>query len=188
MFLFEKKSLFEYDPKVGGLTSNNFRQVYQASVAEQSEMAAELGQSGAAVVHTYAKVDANGELLRNADGSLITHKQRLGALDDHLPIVRVEGVILSVQKIMMPTDSVVVDCILGRGEGLDPYALEMQLQEQREVTLKNDIQAQRVKLAESIQTNTDLSPAEKVKLMKEIFTDGYPQQVCGCKGGMEDGN
>ena len=64
----------------------------------------------------------------------------------------------------------------------------MQLQEQREVTLKNDIQEQRVKLAESIQSNTDLSPAEKVKLMKEIFTEGYPQQVCGCKGGLEDGN
>lgn len=89
---------------------------------------------------------------------------------------------------MMPTDSVVVDCILGRGEGLDPYALEMQLQEQREVTLKNDIQEQRVKLAENIQTNTDLSPAEKLKLIKEILTDSCPQTICGCKGGNEDGN
>ena len=175
-----KKSLFGYDAKVGGLTESNYRQSYQTRLAQQSEIASESGDNAAPTIRTYT--------ITNPDGSTKTEVEKRGALDHILPIMRVDGVILSVQKVMMPTDSVVVDCVLGIGEGLDPYALAMQLQEQREATLKNDIQAERILLAKSIQSDTTLSAADKVKLMKEILTDCCPQTICGCKGGIEDGN
>lgn len=139
-------------------------------------------------------IDYRGEYhARNAEEAQTALELNKGSLDEELPVIRVQGIILKTQKLMMPTDSVIVDCVLGRGEGLDPYALEMQLQEQREATLKNDVQEERIKLAKSIQESA-LTPSEKVKLMKEILTDCCPQTICGCSrgslggGGLEDGN
>ena len=139
-------------------------------------------------------MDYRGEYhARNAEEVETALELKKPSLDEELPVIRVQGIILKTQKLMMPTDSVIVDCVLGRGEGLDPYALAMQLQEQREATLKNDVQEERIKLAKSIQESA-LTPSEKVKLMKEILTDCCPQTICGCSrgslggGGLEDGN
>ncbi|MGW7386562.1 hypothetical protein [Streptomyces sp. NPDC054794] len=74
----------------------------------------------------------------------------------------VPGVIMNVDKIVMRTDGVIVDAVLGQGDALDAYSNGLQVQAVRQRQLGNDREA----LGQKVVTDTD-NP--KAKIYKDIF-------------------
>lgn len=91
--------------------------------------------------------------------------------------ITVKGIIKNVTHRVMPTDSVIVDSILGQGEALDCFNLKMQDAAVIESQLNNDIKQQSIDIIESI-TN----PSEKAQMYKKVFGDccDVPQSGCNC--------
>ena len=67
---------------------------------------------------------------------------------------------------MLPTDSVIVDSILGQGEALDCFNLKLQDNAVLESQLNNDIKQQSIDIINAI---TD--PIERASLYKKVFGD-----------------
>jgi hypothetical protein len=86
-------------------------------------------------------------------------------------VVKVPGIILDVNRYVLPTDSVIVDALLGRGEALDCYNREAQMAtvaQQKIETYKQFIEAQKHKaMLDAI--NALPTAAEKVAAYKEFF-------------------
>lgn len=77
--------------------------------------------------------------------------------------ITVPGIIMNVDKIVMRTEGVVVDALLGQGNALDEYSQGLQLNAVRERALDNDREALGQKLV------TDNENA-KAKIYKDLFT------------------
>ncbi|MCO6494926.1 MAG: hypothetical protein J5I91_04485 [Bacteroidetes bacterium] len=91
--------------------------------------------------------------------------------------ITVKGIIKNVTHRVLPTDSVIVDSILGQGEALDCFNLKLQDNTVLESKLNNDIKQQSIDIINAI---TD--PAEKAAMYKKVFGDccDVPQSGCNC--------
>lgn len=76
--------------------------------------------------------------------------------------VTVPGVSMNVDKIVMRTDGIVVDAVLGQGEALDTYSHGLQTQAVRQRQLNNDREA----LGQKVVTDTD---NQKARIYKDVF-------------------
>ncbi|UCM88054.1 hypothetical protein [Streptomyces marincola] len=77
-------------------------------------------------------------------------------------VITVPGVIMSADKIVMRTDGVIVDAVLGQGEALDSYSGALQSQAVRQRNLDNDREA----LGQKIVSDQD---TVKARLYKDVF-------------------
>lgn len=93
--------------------------------------------------------------------------------------IKVKGIIKNVTHRVLPTDSVIVDSILGQGEALDCFNLKLQDSIVLESQLNNDIKQQSIDIINAI---TD--PAEKAAMYKKVFGDccDVPQSCCSAGG------
>ncbi len=91
--------------------------------------------------------------------------------------IQVKGIIKNITHRVLPTDSVIVDAILGQGEALDCFNIKLQDAEVVQANLLNDEKQQAIDIITSI---TD--PAEKAALYKKVFSDccDVAQSGCGC--------
>ncbi|MCO6494106.1 MAG: hypothetical protein J5I91_00295 [Bacteroidetes bacterium] len=98
--------------------------------------------------------------------------------------ISVRGIIKNVTHRVLPTDSVIVDSILGQGEALDCFNLKAQDNIILNAKLDNDIKQQSMDIIEAI---TD--PVEKAAMYKKVFGDccDVPQSGgYGCNCGSTD--
>jgi len=86
----------------------------------------------------------------------------------------VEGIILDVKKRMLRTDSVVVDALLGQGEALDCYNMNLQNQAVIKTDLENKALKQQIDTLEAI-----ADPVERANAYKKVFGNccEVPQSV-----------
>jgi hypothetical protein len=89
--------------------------------------------------------------------------------------ISVRGIIKNVTHRVLPTDSVIVDSILGQGEALDCFNLKLQDAAVLEAKLNNDIKQQSIDIINSI---TD--PVEKATMYKKVFGDCCDVSQSGC--------
>jgi hypothetical protein len=91
--------------------------------------------------------------------------------------IKVKGIIKNVTHRVLPTDSVIVDSILGQGEALDCFNLKLQDNTVLESRLNNDIKQQSIDIINAI---TD--PSEKAAMYKKVFGDccDVAQSGCNC--------
>jgi len=91
--------------------------------------------------------------------------------------ITVRGIIKNVTHRVLPTDSVIVDSILGQGEALDCFNLKLQDSTVLESQLNNDIKQQSIDIINAI---TD--PTERAAMYKKVFGDccDVPQSGCNC--------
>lgn len=89
----------------------------------------------------------------------------------------VNGVIVDITYRTLPTDSVVVDAILGQGEALDCYNMKLQDAAVAAVQLENSEKQQAINIIDGIENVND-----KATLYKKVFTNccDVPQSGCGC--------
>jgi hypothetical protein len=80
--------------------------------------------------------------------------------------ISVRGIIKNVTHRVMPTDSVIVDSILGQGEALDCFNLKLQDATVLEAELNNDVAQQKLEIINDIS-----DPTEKAALYKKVFGD-----------------
>jgi hypothetical protein len=102
---------------------------------------------------------------------------------------KVPGIIVSSQSIVMRTEDVVVDSLVGQGSALDLYAEKLQLEENRQRMLANDATELGNKLMESeLQRNEamlDLVKKKDVELLKacaeamRLTPPGVPKRMVG---------
>ena len=81
-------------------------------------------------------LDANSSYLRIKKDYVSTHHDPATGTE-----VTVPGIILSVDKHVMRTEGVIVESLLGQGQGLDDYSRGLQDEAIRDRKLKNDLQA-----------------------------------------------
>jgi hypothetical protein len=91
--------------------------------------------------------------------------------------IKVKGIIKNVTHRVLPTDSVIVDSILGQGEALDCFNLKLQDNAVLESQLNNDIKQQSIDIINAI---TD--PTERAAMYKKVFGEccDVPQSGCNC--------
>jgi hypothetical protein len=89
--------------------------------------------------------------------------------------ITVKGIIKNVTHRVLPTDSVIVDSILGQGEALDCFNLRLQDNAVLESKLNNDIKQQSIDIINAI---TD--PAERAAMYKKVFGDCCDVSQSGC--------
>jgi hypothetical protein len=78
----------------------------------------------------------------------------------------IEGVVMDTRDIVMRTDSIVVEALLGQADALDPYAMETQRAEAEAKTLRNE----REQLAhEDLEAIAD--PVQRAEAFKEMFNE-----------------
>jgi hypothetical protein len=96
--------------------------------------------------------------------------------------LRVEGVILNISHYTLRTDSVICDAVMGQGEALDCFNVQLQDAAVLSAQLQNYTTLQALQVIDGI---TD--PMEKAKLYKKVFGDccDVAQTGCNCnnKGG-----
>lgn len=83
--------------------------------------------------------------------------------------ITVPGVILSANKIVMRTEGVIVDAILGQGNALDDYSAGLQLSAVKQRELENKVRENRIDreiLGRGIITDTD---ADKAAIYAQVF-------------------
>jgi hypothetical protein len=87
----------------------------------------------------------------------------------------VKGIILDVTSRILRTPAVMVDAMLGQGEALDCYNMQLQDAAYTSAHLENKKSEQMIAILEGI---TD--PVEKAKLYKKVFTEccDVPQSCC----------
>ena len=88
---------------------------------------------------TPAVIDANGEY--DAPTSTDYYRFKIGSLAQGNTKHPVDGVLLSEQNIVMRTDSVIVEALLGQADALDNYSMEIQEAAARKETLANEREA-----------------------------------------------
>lgn len=91
--------------------------------------------------------------------------------------ITVNGVIKSVESRVLPTDSVIVDALLGQGEALDCFNLKLQDAAVLQANLENEAKQQAIDIIEGLADAT-----ERATLYKKVFTDccDVPQSGCNC--------
>jgi hypothetical protein len=98
--------------------------------------------------------------------------------------LRVEGIILNISHYTLRTDSVICDAVMGQGEALDCFNVQLQDAAVLSAQLQNYTTLQALQVIDGI---TD--PMEKAKLYKKVFGDccDVAQTGCNCnnKGGEE---
>ena len=97
--------------------------------------------------------------------------------------LKVPGVILNIQHYTLRTDSVICDALMGQGEALDCFNLQLQDAAVLSAQLQNYTTLQALQVIDGIS-----DPMEKAKLYKKVFGDccEVPQSGCTChKGGEE---
>ena len=92
--------------------------------------------------------------------------------------IDVNGVIKNVTSRVLPTDSVIVDALLGQGEALDCYNMRLQELAATQASLEND------KLQLGIDViNAQTTPTDKADKFNMVFkTWCCPDVNCGCGG------
>ncbi len=87
-------------------------------------------------------------------------------------VFNLEGVILNVQKTILPTDAVIIDAVLGQGEALDSYSTDIQLQKVETETLNNALIQQQIDRLELAQTIVNAaSPADKATIFEQVYKE-----------------
>ena len=91
--------------------------------------------------------------------------------------ITVKGIIKNVTHRVLPSDSVIVDSILGQGEALDCFNLKLQDNAVLESKLNNDIKQQSIDIINAIP-----DPTERATKYKKVFGDccDVPQSGCNC--------
>jgi hypothetical protein len=91
----------------------------------------------------------------------------------------VKGIIVDVTHRIINTPSLISEALLGQGEALDCYNMNLQSAGVTNAHLNNDKLAQAIAIIEGI---TD--PNDKATLYKKVFSDccDVPQSGCGCNG------
>ncbi len=91
--------------------------------------------------------------------------------------ITVNGIIKSVENRVLPSDSVIVDALLGQGEALDCFNLKLQDAAVVQANLENEAKQQAIDIIEGL---TDAT--EKATLYKKVFSDccDVPQIGCNC--------
>jgi hypothetical protein len=91
--------------------------------------------------------------------------------------IKVNGVIADITYRTLPTDSVIVDALLGQGEALDCFNLNLQDAAVLAADLENQEKQQALEII-----NTIGDPTQKATLYKKVFTDccDVAQSGCGC--------
>ena len=78
--------------------------------------------------------------------------------------IKVEGIILSVKKNTLFTDSVIVDSLLGQGEALDCFNAKMQDSVAQKADLENGLLQEAISVLQKLD-----DPALKVELLKALL-------------------
>ena len=96
---------------------------------------------------------------------------------DAASAVGINGVIVNVTRRVMPTDSLVVDSLLGQGEALDCYNMKLQDAAAVASRLENQEKEQAISIIDGITTAVD-----KAINYKKVFGTccEVPQSGCGC--------
>lgn len=105
-----------------------------------------------------------------ADGRLYYRFKRGPLAQDPSDTHRVDGVLLREREVVMATDSVVVEALLGQSDALDDYSRDLQVEAIREKQLAN----QREALAQKIITSGDANAAA---LFAQVFAPPAPVAV-----------
>lgn len=91
--------------------------------------------------------------------------------------IHVPGIIMDVREYVLRTDAVIVDALLGQGEALDCYNMNLQNEAVNKAKLDN------MKIQEAIDAIKAMDDAElKAKLLTQLNTEccDVPQSGCGC--------
>lgn len=92
-------------------------------------------------------------------------------LEDKYEDIKVPGVILSVNEYVMRTPSVIVDALLGQGEALDCYNINLQQQNVLSQEINNERMKQAIKIIDGFST-----PEDQAKNYKLVFGDCCPEK------------
>lgn len=134
-----------------------------------------------------------------------TYYRKSAALNQTAEDITVRGIIKNVTKRVMPTDSLVVDSLLGQGEALDCFNLHAQDAEIQRLQFENQMREKEVSIKEKeldfknkqlevLQQQIEIiqqigDPNTRAELYKKVFTNccDVPQSVgCGCGGDNEN--
>jgi len=85
--------------------------------------------------------------------------------------ISVPGVILSANKIVMRTEGIIVDAILGQGNALDTYSQGLQENVVKQRTLENDERQARVDQESLARDIVDADDEDKAKVFERVFRD-----------------
>lgn len=118
-----------------------------------------------------AQIDAQGDFAAPTPTKFYRFKR--GPLGQANLSEKVDGVLLSSQEIVMRTDSVIVEALLGQADALDNYAMEIQQAAATRETLANDREQMLQDALKAIQ-----SPEDRAEAAAKIF---------GCKADGEGG-
>ncbi len=105
---------------------------------------------------------------------------------------RVNGVVLSHDKVVMRTDNVVADLVLGEGVGLDDYAAGLQKQTVRRERVENQrIEMENVRMDAALAIldkaqKEGMSATDIAALYKELFVNGTPNKTVIFKDGSQE--
>lgn len=120
--------------------------------------------------------DEYGNCLGSPDDTkTITYWRKIAGLKDSYPTdaptYTVPGIILNVKHRVLPTDSVIVDALLGQGEALDCYNKNMQSAATHSANLDNLMKQEEVnKVKKGIEVvEAQTTPVEKADAFKKIF-------------------
>ena len=96
------------------------------------------------------------------------------ALGNGTRTIAVNGIILSVEKNTLFTDSVIVDSLLGQGEALDCFNAKIQEAFAEKAQLENQLTQSALKFLDS-----DIDPVLKAEILKALLTnpDKNPQNT-----------
>jgi hypothetical protein len=128
-----------------------------------------------------------------------TYYRKSSTLSQTAESISVRGIIKNVTIRVMPTDSLVVDSLLGQGESLDCFNLQAQEAEIQRLQFENQIKEKEVSIKEKeidfktkqfeiLQQQIEIiqqigDPNTRAELYKKVFTNccDVPQVGCGCE-------
>jgi hypothetical protein len=124
-----------------------------------------------------AQLPADRQKIVEAIANTLSEIPNTGSFSQDGNNITINGVIADITLRTLPTDSVIVDALLGHGEALDCFNLHLQESAIEEAKLNNDIKQQTIDILNAI---TD--PVEKATLYKKVFGDccDVPQSGCNC--------
>jgi hypothetical protein len=119
-----------------------------------------------AIVRPYAvSGDTSGKVMHQFNSHYVSSYTDRSGLELNL-----NGIILATKHFILPTDSVMVDSLLGEGNIMDTHIRNMQEQELRERRLNNDIKEREVEKSNLAETIVKESTSEKAKIFEEVFS------------------
>jgi hypothetical protein len=92
--------------------------------------------------------------------------------------ILVPGVLLAAKKIVMRTDGIIVEALLGQGDALDSYSHGLQEEAVRERKLKNDLTQAEIEKSRVGVTIAQSGDAQKASAYHQVFAeDGQEEEV-----------